>query len=29
MIRGTTAQFKFNLPYQLKDITYAEVIFWQ
>jgi hypothetical protein len=29
MIRGTTAQFKFNLPYPLKDITSAEVNFWQ
>ena len=29
MVRGTTAQFKFNLPYQLKDIEGAEITFWQ
>ena len=29
MIRGTTAQFKFNLPYVFKDLIYAEIIFWQ
>lgn len=29
MIRGTTAQFKFNLPYQLKDIRDAQITFWQ
>lgn len=29
MIRGTTAQFKFNLPYELRQINYVEVFFWQ
>lgn len=29
MIRGTTAQFKFNLPYNYSDLSLVEVTFWQ
>lgn len=29
MIRGTTAQFKFQLPYKVDDITMATIRFWQ
>ena len=29
MIRGTTAQFNFKLPYSKEDVTTAEVVFWQ
>jgi hypothetical protein len=29
MIRGTTAQFKFKLPYSKDDIVLAEAKFWQ
>ncbi len=32
MIRGTTAQFKFKIPYDLdfdNDNTYVKVVFWQ
>lgn len=29
MIRGTTAQFKFNLPYNFSDIRLAKITFWQ
>lgn len=29
MIRGTTAQFKYKLPKQFKDIHYIEVVFGQ
>ena len=29
VIRGTTAQFKFNLPYKYNDLEIAEVTFWQ
>lgn len=29
MIRGTTAQFKFNLPYNVSDIATAKINFWQ
>lgn len=29
MIRGTTAQFKFNMPYSCKDITTVVATFWQ
>lgn len=29
MIRGTTAQFKFKLPYTKKDIIWATIKFWQ
>ena len=29
MIRGTTAQFKFQLPYKYSEIKFAKVVFWQ
>lgn len=29
MIRGTTAQFNFKLPYSKEDVTTVEVVFWQ
>ena len=29
MIRGTTAQFQFKLPYSKYDVTAAEALFWQ
>ena len=29
MIRGTTAQFKFKLPYLKEDVLLAEAKFWQ
>lgn len=29
MIRGTTASFKFKLPYELQYISWANVVFWQ
>ena len=29
MIRGTTAQFKFKLPYNFAELEAAQVIFWQ
>ena len=29
MIRGTTAQFKFKLPYKFSDIKVVKVVFWQ
>ncbi len=29
MIRGTTATFKFQLPYSFNSLTGGEVIFWQ
>lgn len=29
MVRGTTAQFKFSLPYDYTDISVAKVVFWQ
>jgi hypothetical protein len=29
MIRGTTAQFNFKLPYNKNDVKTAEVVFWQ
>lgn len=29
MIRGTTAQFKFKIPYSFDDIASVNVIFWQ
>lgn len=29
MIRGTTAQFKFNMPYEFDDLCIIEVTFWQ
>lgn len=29
MIRGTTAQFKFNLPYTKSELMWAIIKFWQ
>lgn len=29
MIRGTTAQFKFKLPYLAEDVSSATITFWQ
>ena len=29
MIRGTTAQFKFKLPYTKSELTWATIKFWQ
>lgn len=29
MIRGTTAQFKFRMPYSIKDISVIKITFWQ
>lgn len=29
MIRGTTAQFKFKLPYTKDELTWATIKFWQ
>lgn len=29
MIRGTTAQFQFKLPYNKNNVSVAEVTFWQ
>ncbi|MEE1303280.1 MAG: hypothetical protein UHD64_10895 [Bacteroidales bacterium] len=29
MVRGTTAQFKFSLPYNFEDIDVVDVVFWQ
>ncbi len=29
MIRGTTAQFKFILPYTKAELTWAQIHFWQ
>lgn len=29
MIRGTTAQFKFKLPYPKGELTWATIKFWQ
>lgn len=29
MIRGTTAQFKFKLPYQKSELQWATMKFWQ
>ena len=29
MIRGTTAQFKFKMPYMYDDVTTIKIIFWQ
>jgi hypothetical protein len=29
MIRGTTAQFRFNMPYPFKELDWATVKFWQ
>ena len=29
MIRGTTAQFKFTMPYNFSDVAIANITFWQ
>lgn len=29
MIRGTNAQFKFNLPYSYNDVPIVKITFWQ
>lgn len=29
MIRGTTAQFKFKIPYMKQDLLWATIKFWQ
>lgn len=29
MIRGTSAQFKFNLPYDYSDLYLVKITFWQ
>lgn len=29
MIRGTTAQFKFKLPYKFSELNLVKVVFWQ
>ena len=29
MIRGTTASFKFKLPYELQYVSWVNVVFWQ
>jgi hypothetical protein len=29
MVRGTTAQFKFSLPYNYSDISLVKITFWQ
>ena len=29
MIRGTTAQFKFKMPYSIKDVSALKSTFWQ
>lgn len=29
MIRGTTAQFKFKLPYSLEELVWIRIKFWQ
>lgn len=29
MVRGTTAQFKFNLPYDYNDLKLVKITFWQ
>lgn len=29
MVRGTTAQFKFRLPYDICDISVIKITFWQ
>ena len=29
MIRGTTAQFKFNLPYKFSEVDKVKIMFWQ
>lgn len=29
MVRGTTAQFQFKLPYNYSDLSLAKIVFWQ
>lgn len=29
MVRGTTAQFKFSLPYNYDQIEFVKIVFWQ
>lgn len=29
MIRGTNAQFKFEIPYDFSELTYVNIMFWQ
>lgn len=29
MIRGTNAQFKFNIPYDCSDLSLVKITFWQ
>lgn len=29
MVRGTTAQFKFKLPFPVNELTWATIKFWQ
>lgn len=29
MIRGTTAQFKFKLPYKVEEVSVVTITFWQ
>lgn len=29
MIRGTTAQFKFKMPYMFSELEWVNVVFWQ
>lgn len=29
MVRGTTAQFKFDLPYEFADLNAVKITFWQ
>lgn len=29
MVRGTTAQFKFQLPYDFQDLKVVQITFWQ
>ena len=29
MVRGTTAQFQFKLPYNYSDLSLVKIVFWQ
>lgn len=29
MIRGTTAQFKFKMPYMFSELEWVNIVFWQ
>lgn len=29
MIRGTNAQFRFEIPYDFDDVEYIDILFWQ